>query len=206
VPSNRFGQQPSGAVPIRDHWLPTEYPSVRRSDAHSAQTTLVAMMRPWTARWGLAGMEEGIFLRYDARLRHSAARCRPRLGEISLHPSLAAAPRSAVASVLCHELAHIAAYHLYGAEVRPHGDEWAALVRTAGHEPSTGIRPTSLGIPAPGRTDKPAPTHRAYVHRCPVCQSSRLARRPVRAWRCAECVAAGLDGRLTITPRSQRVE
>jgi predicted SprT family Zn-dependent metalloprotease len=206
VPSDRSGQQPSGAVPIHEHRLPIAYPPVRRSDSLLAEATLVALMRPWAARWGLAGLEEGVRLRYDPRLRRSVARCRPRLGEISLHPSLAAAPRSAMASVLCHELAHIAAYQLYGAEVRPHGEEWAALVRTAGQKARTGVRPTALDIPVPRRPAKSTPAYRAYIHRCPVCQTTRLARRPVHAWRCAECVAAGLDGRLTITRRSEGVE
>ena len=41
-------------------------------------------------------------------------------------------------------------------------------------------------------------------HWCPVCQSSRKARRPVKAWRCAACVAAGLDGTLEIARRTTK--
>jgi ribosomal protein L37AE/L43A len=39
---------------------------------------------------------------------------------------------------------------------------------------------------------------RRYSHTCPVCQSRRVAGRPVRGWRCARCVEAGLLGNLTI--------
>ena len=74
-----------------------------------------------------------------------------------------------------------------------------------------------LGLPqrhrpepsAEAEADQQQPTPRtqsaiAYDHWCPVCQSSRQARRPVKAWRCAACVAAGLDGRLEITRRARR--
>jgi hypothetical protein len=50
---------------------------------------------------------------------------------------------------------------------------------------------------------KPQPSF-TYDHWCPVCQSSRQARRPVKAWRCAACVAVGLDGTLEITRRTRR--
>jgi predicted SprT family Zn-dependent metalloprotease len=171
------------------------------AQSHSKAANFAALMRPWTKRWGLPGLEDGVSVHYDPRLRRSIGRCRPHDGEISLHPALADAPSSALATVLCHELAHVAAYQLYGAEVRPHGEEWAALVSIAGHRPSASVRATALGIEASGRRFSPRPRRRTYVHRCPVCQTTRLARRPVHTWRCAECAAAGLEGRLTITPR-----
>ena len=40
-----------------------------------------------------------------------------------------------------------------------------------------------------------------FLHRCPVCDFSRVAARPVRSWRCADCVAAGLGGNLVITEK-----
>jgi predicted SprT family Zn-dependent metalloprotease len=162
-------------------------------------------MRPWARRWGLPGLEEAITVRFDPRLHRSAGRSRPERGEISLHPALAVGPKRAMASVLCHEMAHVAAYQLHGVGVPPHGAEWSALVRQAGHRPAPTARASTLGIPvmaaAASRPEGSQPSVRQYVHRCPVCQSSRVARRPVRAWRCAECVAAGLEGRLTITVR-----
>lgn len=157
---------------------------------------LTALMRPWARRWGLPGLEDGVRVRFNPRLRRSAGRCSPATGEISLHPALASAPPQSLATVLCHELAHVAAYQLHGRAARPHGPEWAELVIQAGHRPSVALPSRTLGIPAPSQRKQPGPS---YLHRCPVCHFSRLARRPVPAWRCAECVAAGLDGRLIVS-------
>ncbi len=41
-------------------------------------------------------------------------------------------------------------------------------------------------------------TRPTWLHRCPVCQASRSARRAVHRWRCAACVRAGLNGLLLI--------
>ena len=56
--------------------------------------------------------------------------------------------------------------------------------------------------PKPQQPQPKPPT--TYDHWCPVCQATRPAKKPVRAWRCAACVAAGLQGRLEITPRAPR--
>jgi len=56
--------------------------------------------------------------------------------------------------------------------------------------------PTDQNGERPAKPKAPSPL---YDHWCPVCQSSRVGRRPVKAWRCAACVAAGLDGKLEIT-------
>ncbi|HLE72474.1 MAG TPA: hypothetical protein VJH87_22540 [Vicinamibacteria bacterium] len=42
-------------------------------------------------------------------------------------------------------------------------------------------------------------TRELHGHRCPVCQLFRAARRLMSRWRCAACVASGLEGRLSIT-------
>jgi SprT protein len=91
-------------------------------------------------------------------------------------------------------MAHLAARELYGRSVRPHGAEWKALMANAGFEPRTHL-PHPNG--ATKRRKRRAPY--VYVHRCPVCQFSRTARRLMSRWRCAECVASGLEGLLTIT-------
>ena len=103
-------------------------------------------------------------------------------------------PRFAV-EVLCHELAHVAAYELHGRRHRPHGPEWAALMQAAGFEPRARARLThdvSALLVAPRRGSQ-------YEHRCPVCRAVRFARRPVRQWRCVACITAGLDGHLLIS-------
>jgi predicted SprT family Zn-dependent metalloprotease len=102
--------------------------------------------------------------------------------------------------VLCHEVAHLAARDLYGHGCQPHGREWVALVRAAGFDPRRRI-PWSAPSPPAQRT---APQRRQYIHRCPVCHLQRIALRPVRRWRCAACVEAGLPGRLEISSQPIR--
>ena len=118
--------------------------------------------------------------------------------EDSLDPQavpIQSAPDGLLQEVLCHEMAHLAARELHGRNVRPHGPEWKALMTSAGFEPRTRL-PSPNGAPRPGRRRR-APY--VYVHRCPVCQLLRPARRLMSRWRCAACVASGLEGRLTIT-------
>lgn len=164
------------------------------------------LMRPWAAAWGLPGFETGIRVRFSSRLKRSLGRCWPQRGEILLHRTLQRAAHADVAKVVCHEAAHIAAYHLYGRSVKPHGVEWAALVRFAGFNPVT----RAHSVDASGRVGVRqlrrsfvaiTNRQRVVVHRCPVCQMERIARRIVSGWRCAECIAGGLDGRLATTIR-----
>ena len=136
---------------------------------------------------------------FSPRMQRSLGRCAPEFGRIGLHSALRTAPRQQLEEVLCHEAAHVAAFVLYGRSVRPHGPEWEELVSQAGFTPA--IRAPSLD------TRGSAPSSRRssrleYEHRCAVCQTVRLARRPVRRWRCAECVAAGLSGEMTIIRHS----
>jgi ribosomal protein L37AE/L43A len=109
-----------------------------------------------------------------------------------------------------HEAAHAATRH--GAEHQPpHGPEWRALMARAGYPEAKGARwscyKEAAGSPPRRHQPRPQEARAAlYDHWCPVCQSSRVGRRPVKAWRCAACVAAGLDGRLEITRRTPRSE
>jgi hypothetical protein len=183
----------------------------RSGSVNAAAHEFVAVIRPWAIRWGLPGLEDGIHVRFDARLRGSLARCRPEQGTVALHSTLRAQSKAAIAPVLCHEAAHVAAYHLYGGAVRPHGMEWRTLVEAAGFSPFTRIRPSELGLPATlGAQRSPMypdeqrrPSRSTFRHYCEVCHMSRSAMGPVSAWRCAECVAAGLEGRLTIIRQSE---
>jgi predicted SprT family Zn-dependent metalloprotease len=90
---------------------------------------------------------------------------------------------------------HLAGRELHGPQIRPHGSQWKALMRAAGFEPKTRL-PAPPGTPAPARRTRP---RLVYLHRCPVCQRYRIARRLMRRWRCAACVDVGLDGELVIT-------
>ena len=116
--------------------------------------------------------------------------------------------------VVTHEGAHaVLAMRAGLTHPAPHGPEWRELMALAGYPDATGAhwrchRGTGHS-PQQRQRQKQQATPRtqpptAYDHWCPVCQSSRLARRPVKAWRCAACVAAGLDGKLAITRRARR--
>ena len=131
-------------------------------------------------------------------MQRSLGRCVPRTGAVRLNARVLGDNSELLEEVLCHELAHIATFQLHGPKVRPHGSEWAALIRAAGFEPRVRTR-LSRDIEVTAITDQAF-----YEHRCPVCHTTRLARRPVRAWRCAECFAAGLEGKLVIERRIRR--
>jgi len=129
------------------------------------------------------------------RLTTTLARCWPRTGCIELS-ARALDARAKLRELLCHEAAHLAVHLLHGPNCRPHGPEWQALMRQAGFEPRATIV-SSCRVMRP----KPARAAVNYEHVCPVCQTRRVAKRPVPAWRCAACVADGLDGKMTIRRR-----
>lgn len=111
--------------------------------------------------------------------------------------------------VVTHEGAHAALATARVAKSQtPHGPEWRRLMALAGYPEARAAHwrcRTTREATQSGRRPKPAALEaRLYDHWCPVCQSSRVARRPVKAWRCAACAEAGLDGTLEITRRTAR--
>ena len=156
---------------------------------------LGVLIAKWGSAWGLPDLASSVSVSFSPRMRKSLGRCHPSTGQITLRADLRKAPRERMAAVLCHEAAHVATFRLFGPAARPHGPEWKKLVSSAGFQPE--VRTV---LPAGQRP----PTRNAssilpYEHRCPVCQSVRYARRPVRRWHCVECFAAGLGGELVIT-------
>jgi predicted SprT family Zn-dependent metalloprotease len=171
-------------------------------------------LRAWGRLWGDPHLSASITIGFSPRLRTSLGRATPATGRVTLHTALRTGPIDRLLEVLCHEVAHVAAVRRATAKgaprPRPHGAEWAALVRAAGFAPATHISRAALqrviGVPAtaPPRALRAQTRHgRIVVHSCPVCHTERLARRAVPAWRCAECVAAGLSGMLVITHRER---
>ncbi|HET8656834.1 MAG TPA: SprT family zinc-dependent metalloprotease [Longimicrobiaceae bacterium] len=180
-----------------------------------------ALIARWAGAWGVPDLERDVSVSFSSRLTRSLGRCRPSAGRITLRSDLRLGSRDRLAEVLCHEVAHVAAFRLFGPGAAPHGPEWQGLLAQVGFEPRVRTtEPTSSrarvriagqqllpgGSPAPARVPLSEPTRiLPYEHRCPVCQSVRFARRPVPRWRCAECLEAGLSGELVIT-RHQRLE
>ena len=149
--------------------------------------------------WGVPRLEQCARVEFSPRLSKSLGMAYPWLGLVRLNPVLAGpAHRHLLAEVLCHEVAHVAVYELHGPRRRPHGPEWAALVRAAGFEPRSRMHLEGGPPTVRPRLPRPGPV---FVHRCPVCGMERSARRPCPRWRCAACVAAGLEGRLLVTTR-----
>src|SRR3954469_25454067 len=71
----------------------------------------------------------GITIIANPRLRTTLARYRPATARLEV--SRAAARSRDLQCILVHELAHAAAVELYGRKVKPHGEEWKALIQTA---------------------------------------------------------------------------
>ena len=139
-----------------------------------------------------------VSVRFSSRLTRSLGRADAATGRIALAAFLAEDP-ALLDAALCHELAHLAAFRLVGTAERPHGPTWQRLVRQAGHVPTL-----RLSISQGDVGSRLATVAVRFVHSCPVCHFTRTAARRMPAWRCADCAAAGLDGRLEITPVEQR--
>ena len=164
-------------------------------------------LRKWESVWETPDIASTITVVFSSRLHRTLGRASPASGRVALHAGLRSASRHHLLEVLCHEVAHIVVVRraMLSETRRPkaHGAEWASLVRTAGFSPS--VRARLLGDPqlttpaSGGRTQEARERTYRVVHTCPVCQSRRMGRRAVRSWRCAECVAAGLDGILVIS-------
>ena len=144
----------------------------------------------------------------NPRLSASLGMCRPATSSIELSPRFFARGARIRREVLCHEAAHLAVRALCGISAKPHGTEWRRLMALAGFTPRISIpgpsRVAQDPVSSVRRRPRAVPGWR-YEHRCPVCQFTRFARRPVGAWRCAACAAAGLDGGLIITRLAPRV-
>jgi predicted SprT family Zn-dependent metalloprotease len=152
---------------------------------------VVPLLEDWAQTWGVPNLAATVEIRFSDRLERSLGRCKPALGLVTLTAELETGDPAVLAEVLCHEVAHIAAYRLHGARAAAHGGEWQSLVRAAGFEPRVLARESTT--PRARRQRQ-----RRYEHRCEVCQSVRYGGRPVPQWRCAECIAVGLEGPLTI--------
>ena len=139
--------------------------------------------------WGLADLPDRVEVTFSSRMTRNFGTCRYD-GRLTVARRLLDGSSESLREVLVHEAAHYAAFVLHGRQVRPHGREWAALMREVGLVPRASL-PALPGDPPP----KPA---QYYLHRCPRCAASRVARRRVPTWRCVRCRKRGRRGVLEI--------
>jgi len=163
------------------------------TDTGANELNIQHLLRDWGDHWGLREFEQSLRVEYSHRFRRSLGRVHLEHRVVRLSAELAVAPVAILLEVLCHEVAHLAVKDLHGGSCRPHGPEWVALLQAAGFEPRRRI-PWAASSPG-----KRPDARRRYIHHCPVCHLQRMAWRPVRRWRCAACVAAGLSGLLEIS-------
>lgn len=124
----------------------------------------------------------------NPNLKSTLARWLPRTDVIEISTAAKSRGNSALREIICHEAAHVVVWSQSGLTARPHGSEWAALMRAAGFEP----RATLVRC---GRR-RYTTTDTRVRHVCPVCQFSKFAKRWMPRWRCPECRAIGLEGKL----------
>jgi SprT protein len=164
-------------------------PSVAAPSTISA-AKIEALILKFCALWGVEEIQDDIQLQFSTRFTRSLGRTQPRNKVIRLNSELCTELSDFLDEVICHELAHVAAVHLHGDSIKPHGEEWSALVRLAGFEPY--IRLQVNGKSSIGKA------RRSFRHYCLVCHSERIGRMRMTRWRCKACVASGLSGELQI--------
>lgn len=146
--------------------------------------------------WNTPTIVSRVEIQFSDRMRSCLGRCLPSRGIVRLNRRLLRVEPALVEEVICHEVAHVVAFERHGRRCRPHGPEWAALMRSAGFQPHVRAR---LGPELQLLLLAPRKVRNVYEHRCPICRIMRVARRPVSRWRCVACATAGRTGRLTIT-------
>jgi predicted SprT family Zn-dependent metalloprotease len=153
------------------------------------------LLRSWCNIWGVSELAAEISVEFSSRMTRSLGRCYPDRKLIRIAEFVVEESQELFRKVLCHEVAHLAAYELHGNSIRPHGREWKVLMQQAGYSPSVKF---TGDCSFPTRPTRPSRPRLRYEHRCPVCQATRFARRPMHGWRCARCVKSGLVGQLEI--------
>ena len=149
-----------------------------------------ATVLKYCALWSVEEIQDDVTVLFSSRLTRSLGKTQPVRKVIRLNTQLCTTLNPYLEEVICHELAHVVATHLYGPSIRPHGEEWKALMRSAGFEPNV-----RLHVANHFTKRKP---QRKFRHYCPVCQSERMSRTRMTRWRCEACVADGLSGELQI--------
>ena len=130
------------------------------------------LIEKFSVAWATPQLAERVDISFSARFRSSLGNCRPTKGEIRLSSALLDSPQDVFEEVLCHELAHMAAFMLYGPAAKPHGREWKGLMQQAGYAPRVRM-PRSLVPHLPKKMPKLRPR---WDHLFPIWRNSLVGR------------------------------
>ena len=114
------------------------------------------LLQGWCDLWGVGTLTREISVELSSRMTRSLGRCYPDRKLIRIARFVLEESEELFQEVLCHEAAHLAAYHLHGRAIRPHGHEWKALVQQAGYAPAVRFQEARLSrIPPRNHRRKP---------------------------------------------------
>ena len=179
-------------------WLPSTL--VTGMNTNTDLRRCPRLIQTWTRQWNATDITEDVACEWSSRLHRSLGIAYPERMLVRLSLRLNE-PQYATLfdEVLCHEVAHLAVFHLHSKAATKHGAEWQELLRRVGYEPRR-------GYPTDPVTQRRSRSAVVYDHVCPTCQAIRTAKRPVPNWRCVACQQAGLDGTLIIQSRPDKRE
>ena len=125
---------------------------------------------------------------FNQSLTSTLARWMPPSNALEISTAAGSRDLGTLREIISHEAAHVVVWERSGRGARPHGPEWAALMRAAGFE----ARATLIRC---GYRQSVANSVRVR-HFCTVCHFSKLGKRRMPRWRCPECRVFGLEGQL----------
>ncbi|MBI5506711.1 MAG: SprT-like domain-containing protein [Deltaproteobacteria bacterium] len=146
------------------------------------------LLARWLRTWKVSRLSRELRVEFSPRLRRAFGRCYQSDRLIRLTPSLLGAQSYLMTEVLCHEAAHAAVFERYGSQCQPHGQEWRELMAAVGFEARVRI---PVVVRAGSQMRSAGRSAEFFVLRCPVCRSSRTARRPMQSLRCTHCTRGG---------------
>lgn len=152
----------------------------------------------WLRLWQATGVVNSVQCEWSTRLTSSLGLAYPQRRLVRLNCILQIDQYAPLfEEVLCHEVAHVAVFWVYGGGVGSHGKEWQNFLSLSGFEPRRLIH----GLPNPAQTKSTV----RYKHFCPVCHAQRMAWKPCVRWKCTNCLGQGLDGALRIVSVPSRI-
>ena len=115
------------------------------------------LLQGWCDLWGVSDLAPEISVELSSRMTRSLGRCYQDRKLIRIARFVQNESEDLFQEVLCHEAAHVVAYHLDGKSIRPHGREWKSLMREAGYPTSARYQGTLLSnLPPRARRTRPA--------------------------------------------------